>query len=263
MRLSAINIRKLFVTLIAFVSLYSCHNKPSVLTAAKTNNHITSKLKTDSKSQNAKPFANTNCIVFPKTPAFLQLLKGADCATLPANCFDLLNHFHGTKPQDTLYFLSQLHHTKLTTIDSLETPNGQFDQMSDYSDASDSEDSKLRSYPAAIIQDSADFSIILVTVEESWYLRYQYICSFTKEGVLIDGFLAESAIGNEHWKAERATDIDKRMVMTISEWAQFADENEADYMLKVKYIFGKDGHLKKIYERLKLYGDYNKPGTKL
>lgn len=192
------------------------------------------------------------CILFPKSPEFLKILKKAACITLPVE----ITYNNGTKEGvkfdavDSSFFGNALKRVDMELINRVAVLDG--GSPDDYSGI---ENRKNKYLPLAIICDTKQFIVVSIRKIEP-YNPSTLICSFTSTGKFIDGFVANYGNGNEHWNVGRECLINKKYLIMITEAGQGNQSDGDNYTFFAIWKILNDGHFKGIRQNVKYGRDY-------
>jgi hypothetical protein len=208
----------------------------------------------DAKNSLPQPVRdNSGCILFPKSPKFLQILKKAACATLHVE----ITYDNETKKgvnfnaSDSTFFGNALKGADLEFINRVAVLDG---GSPDDHNGIKEKDSKY--LPLAIICDTREFVALSIKNYPPNGRPATLICSFTSTGKFIDGFVANYGLGNEHWSVSRASIIDKAHIIKITETGQGNQSDDDNYTFSATWKISDNGRFIRIKENVKYGNEY-------
>lgn len=187
----------------------------------------------------------------------MEILKNTKCAEFPLKVAidEKVKNDFSFNFKDSVYFANCLIKAKLHAINiKLNGPAGCLDDLFKF----DINGGRLPKFvPVSFIYDSPQFTVISIANYYSSYLNYSIVCSFTKDGKYIDGFLAYFSSGHDGLNQSRHTTINKNLTILIKEESDYPTSASDYSILETNWKFLKDGKLKKITEKIKYGEDFD------
>jgi hypothetical protein len=246
-----------FILIPATCILIQCTN--SLNKSTSKNENVEKRTRIDTLNQHKKKDSSLveNCIDYPKSPRFLNILKKTVCVQLPFE----INLTEKNKPDvtfdsaDSAFFANNFKDKNTKSVDTI--LNGRDGILDDMYGINNNGTKPLKFIPVSLIYDSKDFVLLTITNNSKYGSPFTMVCSFTKDGSLIDGFLGHFSEGRGGSNQFRNTVINKDLTVNIVEEVDNYGSGDNSALFKATWQFLKTGKLIKLRQKVHYGKDYD------